>query len=152
MRNSGGAEMRILSAINMAQMDILGQASGQPLYRLVGGKTRPRVKVYNTVTDYWSINNTRMGPDTEEIVRFLLNRGIKGMKIYPFNTGGSFITLPEIERGVEWLRQIREAAGNEMEIMIDCWGRFDLAGAQRIAKAIEPFEVLYMEDAMLMNN
>ena len=73
--------MRILSAINMAQMDILGQASGLPLYRLIGGKTRPSVKVYNTTTNYWAINETRMGPDTEKIVRFLLDRGIKAMKM-----------------------------------------------------------------------
>ena len=51
MRNAGGADMRIISAVNMAQLDILGQASGLPLYRLLGGKTRTGVKVYNTTTD-----------------------------------------------------------------------------------------------------
>ena len=64
MRNAGGSDMRILSAINMAQLDVLGQSTGLPLYRLLGGKTRAKVKVYNTVTDYWAINNTKMGPDT----------------------------------------------------------------------------------------
>jgi len=57
MRNAGGADMRILSAINMAQLDILGKSVGVPAYRLLGGKTRSRIKVYNTTTDYWAINN-----------------------------------------------------------------------------------------------
>ncbi|MFC4873356.1 mandelate racemase/muconate lactonizing enzyme family protein [Negadavirga shengliensis] len=153
MRNAGGADMRILSAINMAQMDILGKATGQPLYRLLGGKSRERVKVYNTVTDYWAINNMKMSRNTAEIVKFLMEKGIHGMKIYPFdNSSGSYITNREIEKGLDWIRGIRDTAGNEMDICVDCWGRFDLASAKRIAKALEPFDILYMEDAMLMNN
>jgi len=152
MRNAGGADMRIISAINMAQLDILGQASGLPLYRLLGGKTRPEVKVYNTTTDYWAINNMKMGPDTEKIVRFLLDRGIKAMKIYPFRAEGPYITAKEIEEGVGWVRKIREVAGHEMDICVDCWGRFDLPGAQRIARALEPYDILYLEDVMLPNN
>ena len=152
MRNAGGADMRMLSAVNMAQMDILGQASGLPLYRLLGGKTRSRVKVYNTTTDYWAIDNTKMGPDTAKIVSFLLDRGITAMKIYPFNTKGPYITASEIERGINWLREIRNTAGNAMDICVDCWGRFDLPSAQRIARALEPYNILYLEDVMLMNN
>jgi L-alanine-DL-glutamate epimerase-like enolase superfamily enzyme len=93
-----------------------------------------------------------MGQDTEEIVRFLLERGIKAMKIYPFHAGGPYITDAEIESGLDWIRKIRAIAGNEMDICVDCWGRFDLPGAQRIAKALEPFNILYLEDVMLMNN
>jgi L-alanine-DL-glutamate epimerase-like enolase superfamily enzyme len=144
--------MRILSAVNMAQMDILGKASGLPLYRLLGGKTRSKVKVYNTTTDYWAINNMKMGPDTVSIVRFLLDRSITCMKIYPFHTTGPYITAEEIETGMEWIRQIRDTAGYDMDICVDCWGRFDLPGAQRIARALEPYGILYLEDVMLMNN
>ncbi len=152
MRNAGGADMRIISAINMAQLDILGQASELPLYRLIGGKTRNNVKVYNTTTDYWAINNMKMGPDTEAIVRFLMERGIQAMKIYPFHAQGPYISAKEIDSGLEWIRDIREVAGNEMDICVDCWGRFDLPGAQRIARALEPYNILYLEDVMLMNN
>jgi L-alanine-DL-glutamate epimerase-like enolase superfamily enzyme len=152
MRNAGGSEMHIQSAINMALLDILGKSSGLPLYRLLGGKTRDKVKVYNTVTDYWAINNTKMGPDTEKIVTFLLDRGITAMKIYPFNTEGGFISSEEIDKGVSWLKQIEKTAGRRMEILIDGWGGCDLPGAERVIRACEPFNVIHIEDILIPNS
>jgi L-alanine-DL-glutamate epimerase-like enolase superfamily enzyme len=152
MRGAGGAEMRALSAINMAQLDILGQAAGLPLYRLLGGKTRPRVRVYNTTTDYWAINNMKMGPDTSRIVQFLLERGTTAMKIYPFSAPDNYISNAALERGLAWIREIRDKAGSKMDIAVDCWGRFDFTSALRIAKALEPYNILYLEDAMISSN
>ncbi len=149
MRNAGGSEMHMLSAIDMALMDILGKSTGLPLYRLLGGKTRDKVKIYNTTTDYWAINNMKMGKDTREIVNFLLEKGITGMKIYPFSTRGNTITTAEIERGIDWLRQIDETAGKKMDILIDGWGACDLPGAERVIKACEPFNVIHIEDILL---
>jgi galactonate dehydratase len=152
MRNAGGADMRILSAVNMAQLDILGQAAGLPLYRLLGGKTRSRVRVYNTTTDYWAINGMKMGPDTLAIARFLLDRGITAMKIYPFAARDNYLSNQALEQGLKWIRDIRDEFGTRMDICVDCWGRFDLPSAIRIAKALEPYGIMYLEDAMLMNN
>lgn len=149
MRNAGGSEMHILSAIDMALLDIMGKSAGLPLYMLLGGKTRAKVKIYNTVTDYWAINNMKMGPDTEKIVEFLLDRGITAMKIYPFRTGGGFIPTDEIEKGVGWLKQIDATAGRKMEILIDGWGGCDLPGAQRVLKACEPYNVIHAEDMII---
>ena len=152
MRNAGGAEIRTLSAINMAQLDILGQASGLPLYRLLGGKTRPRVRVYNTTTDYWAINDMKMGRDTMKIVQFLLDRGTTAMKIYPFSAQDNYISNQALDRGLGWIREIRDKVGNQMDIAVDCWARFDFASAERIAKAIEPYNIMYLEDVMLSSN
>ena len=152
MRNAGGADMRVLSAINMAQLDILGQTSGLPLYRLLGGRTRPRVRVYNTTTDYWAINEMKMGRDTMKIVQFLLDRGTTAMKIYPFSAPDNYISNEALERGLSWIREIRDKVGNQMDIAVDCWSRFDFASARRIAKALEPYNILYLEDAMLSSN
>lgn len=152
MRNAGGADMRILSAINMAQLDILGQAAELPLYRLLGGRTRRQVRVYNTTTDYWAINEMKMGPDTMKNVRFLLDRGVTAMKIYPFSGRDNYISNEALEEGMGWIREIRDNVGGKMDICVDCWGRFDLPSAQRIARALEPYNIMYLEDAMLMNN
>jgi L-alanine-DL-glutamate epimerase-like enolase superfamily enzyme len=93
-----------------------------------------------------------MGPDTQKIVDFLMERGITAMKIYPFEGRGDYISSAEIERGLRWIRDIREHVGTEMDICVDCWGRWNLPSAQRIAKALEPFGVLYLEDVMLPNS
>jgi len=152
MRNAGGADMRILSAVNMAQLDLLGQAAGLPLYRLLGGKTRERVRVYNTTTDYWAIHNMKMGPDTAKITDFLLERGVTAMKIYPFSAPDQYLSNAALDRGMAWIKEIRDRAGHRMDICVDCWGRFDFPSALRIAKALEPYNIMYLEDAMLMNN
>ena len=152
MRNAGGADMRVLSAINMAQWDILGQASGLPLYRLLGGKTRSRVRVYNTTTDYWAINNMRMGKDTMKIVEFLLERGITAMKIYPFEGSEQYLSNQSLDEGMRWIREIRDQVGTKMDICVDCWGRFDFPSALRIARALEPYNIMYLEDVMLTHN
>jgi len=57
---TGGAEMRIISAINIAQWDLLGKALGAPVYRLLGGKAQQKLRVYNTYTGGWTINHWRM--------------------------------------------------------------------------------------------
>jgi galactonate dehydratase len=152
MRNAGGSEMHILSAVDMALLDILGKSTGLPLYRLVGGKTRSKIKVYNTTTDYWSINDMKMGVDTEKIVTFLLDRGITAMKIYPFSTTGTFISPSDIEKGVGWLKQIEKTAGKKMEILIDGWGGCDVPSAERVIKACEPFNVIHIEDILIPNS
>src|SRR5262249_3590548 len=125
---------------------------GLPLYRLLGGRTRQRVRVYNTTTDYWAINEMKMGRDTMKIVQFLLDRGTTAMKIYPFTAPDNYLSNQALEQGLGWIREIRDKVGNRMDIAVDCWGRFDFASARRIAKALEPYNILYLEDAMISSN
>ncbi|MFC1650507.1 mandelate racemase/muconate lactonizing enzyme family protein [Candidatus Latescibacterota bacterium] len=154
MRGAGGADMRILSAINIAQWDILGKALEAPIYSLLGGKSQEKLRVYNTYLDDWSpINNWKMDKDLDKIVKFLLDRGIKGIKIYPFMVGdGNYISPADLDKELRWLRGIRDIAGNEMDIVLDIWGHWNLPSAMKICKACEPFNPLYVEDIMLMSN
>jgi L-alanine-DL-glutamate epimerase-like enolase superfamily enzyme len=74
------------------------------------------------------------------------------MKIYPFSAPDNYISNQALDRGLGWIREIRDKVGNQMDIAVDCWARFDLTSAERIAKALEPYNIMYLEDAMLSSN
>jgi galactonate dehydratase len=153
----GGAEMRVLSAINIAQWDILGKALGAPVYRLLGGKAQQKLRVYNTYTRGWTINGWQMDTDAEKVVRFLRDRGINAIKFYPFDpisrrNGGTYISPAEIERALDPIKLIRDKFGDDMEIAIDINAQWNLTCALRIARALEPYKIMWLEDVLYQGN
>lgn len=154
----GGAEMRILSAVNIAQWDILGKACGLPVYSLLGGKAQQRLRVYNTYVDDWShIQGWRMHTDTENIVNFLLDIGVKGIKILPYDfiasqNNGSYISPAQVEECLDWIKRINDAAGNDMDIGIEFHSKWNLPCALRIAESLEPYNIMFLEDMLMPDN
>jgi galactonate dehydratase len=165
-----GAEMRALSALDIALWDVLGQKSGQPIFNLLGGMVRDSIPIYNTCVD------TEVHKDGEaflnrpaELARDLLSEGIQAMKIWPWDRfapslkstaisgpagysaigpSGSFISARDLDTGLNIVKAIRDAVGKEIEIIIEGHSRWDLNCAIRIGKALEPYDVLWMEDMM----
>ena len=156
----GGAETRMLTAINIAQWDILGKASGLPLYKLLGGKAQEKLLVYNTMNG-WTINGMREHDYPEKITEFLLGRGIKAIKLYPYDRGpvnafarhgGTFISQSDLKKSLEPIQRIRKAAGDEMEIALDLSSKWNLPCSLQIAHSLEPYGIMYFEDPMLPDN
>lgn len=156
-----GAELRALSAIDLALWDVLGQHYGVPLYHLLGGRVRERVPTYNTcigtpvVDDYAAWHD--QGRDAGDLARSLLADGITAMKIWPFDpyserSHGQYISLADIEAGLRPIKQIRAAVGDRMEIGVECHFRWNRASAERIARALEPYNILFMEDPIAAVN
>src|ERR671921_130059 len=110
---SSGAETRGNSAIDIALWDLFGKATGQPVYQLLGGPCRERIRTYNTCAGYryvresprqevsnWGLQKGRLQKDesegpyedldaflhrADELAEDLLSQGITGMKIWPFD-------------------------------------------------------------------
>ena len=175
-----GAEMRAISAIDIALWDLLGQYTQQPIYNLLGGRNRETVTVYNTCVgygkypDYNAWTEGRAG----ELAQDLLTQGIKAMKIWPFDqfgttlagpsqprgkvflwgqetaagTLGHFISDQELKMGVTVLEDIRRATDGAMAVAIEGHARWDLPAATRIAHAIEPYNILWLEEIMPPDN
>lgn len=152
-----GAELRALSAVEIALWDILGQHYGVPLYHLLGGRVRDKVPTYNTcigtpdVDDYAAWHDPTR--DAGDLARSLLDDGVRAMKIWPFDpyserTHGQYISLADVEAGLRPIKQIRAAVGERMEIGVECHFRWNRASAERIVRALEPYNILFLEDAL----
>ena len=156
----GGADSRMLTAINIAQWDILGKATGMPVYKLLGGKAQEKLIVYNTMNG-WPINGMREHTHPEQLAEFLLKRGIKAIKIYPYDRGpinalarhgGTFITQKELKQSLDPIQRIRKSVGDEMEIALDLSSRWNLPCSLQIAHSLEPYGIMWIEDPMLPDN
>jgi L-alanine-DL-glutamate epimerase-like enolase superfamily enzyme len=149
-----GAEIRALSAFEIALWDIMGKHYGAPLCHLLGGKVRNQIPTYNTCIGFGPIQDYQQWHDDAGVLaQSLLADGIHAMKIWPFDpfsesSFGQYITLAQIEAGLKPVRQIREAVGDAMEIGIECHFRWNRASIERIARALEPYNILFIEDVM----
>ncbi len=178
--SSSGAEMRGLSAVDIALWDILGQATGQPVHQLLGGLSRERIRTYNTCAGYryvrkesgqstqnWGLDAEHApGPyedldgflhRADELAESLLEQGITGMKIWPFDahaeaSNGTYISGPDLDRALEPFARIRGAVGNRMDIMVEFHSLWNLPTAKRIMAALEEFDPYWFEDPIKMNN
>ncbi|WP_018922018.1 mandelate racemase/muconate lactonizing enzyme family protein [Salsuginibacillus kocurii] len=153
-----GTELRALSAIDIALWDILGKVSKQPLYRLLGGASREQIKVYNTSVGYMENNDRdRFIEEPEKLAEELLEQGISVMKIWPFDelsveSQGNYISPSLLKKGIEPFKKIRQEFGTEMELILEGHGRWNLTSATRIAKELEEYELLWLEDLMPVHN
>lgn len=150
-----GAELRALSAVEVALWDLMGKAYNAPLYHLLGGRVRDSVPTYNTCigTPGWDDYRPWHDPDGNAgaLAHSLLADGIPAMKIWPFDpfserSLGQHITPAEIDAGLRPIRQIRQAVGTQMEIGLEFHFRWNRASAERIARALEPYDILFLED------
>ena len=87
-----GAEMRAISAVDIALWDLFGKATGQPIYKLLGGASRQSIRIYNTCYDRVDFNR-----EPAQLARELLASNVRAMKIWPFDpiakeTGGNHIS------------------------------------------------------------
>jgi galactonate dehydratase len=148
-----GAELRAISAIDIALWDLLGKHTGQPVYQLLGGKSRDTIRTYNTCYDHvFDFNH-----DADKLARDLLSQGIAAMKIWPFDAmalqnGGQFISAAQVESCLRPVRKIRDAVGDEMELAMEFHGYWNLPSAIRIAQALEPYRILWLEEMLPQDN
>ncbi|AQG79116.1 mandelate racemase/muconate lactonizing enzyme family protein [Spirosoma montaniterrae] len=151
---AGGAEIRAQSALDLALWDLLGKSLNAPVYRLLGGLANPAVRLYNTCFPHKHSFLT----DPDKIMREVRDGyGVKAIKIWPFDGAaqrnrGQFITHAELEEALKPVRILRDAFGDDIDILIELHSYWNLTAGIRIAKALEPYRPMWLEDMLMPGN
>ena len=145
--SGGPVTTSAISAIDLALWDIKGKALKVPVYELLGGKSHDKIRMY---ANGWLRNgNTPEG--IVEGVKRVVDQGYTALKLYPFG-GEQVAKIDRIEHGVALVEATRQAAGPQTEIGIDIRARLNIWSARRVAQALEPFNIAWMEEPILWDN
>jgi len=134
-----GYMMMAISAVDIALWDIRGKAAGLPVYRLLGGPTRERVPAYASCLG--------MSLDPVQVrakARALKDEGFVAQKWF-FRYGPSS-GRGAIEKNLELVRTLREAVGDDVDLMFDAWLGWDIPFAVEMGQRMRPYHPRWLEE------
>ena len=139
-----GAGISALTGIEIALWDLAGKAQGVPVYRLLGGKFRDRVRLYvdSAHTDY----KERAAEVKEKgftAIKFDLDDTRNPHKMDLWNWS---VTPDELKSIVDIAFEIREGIGSSLDLAMDLHGRYDATAGLKIAQALEPLDLMWLEE------
>ncbi len=144
----GAVLMSALSAVDTALWDILGKSLNVPVYQLLGGKANDKVRIY--------VNGWFAGAKTPrefaEKAKTAVKRGITAMKWDPFGKAYLEISNKDLNTALECVGAVREAVGNDIDLLIEGHGRFNISTGIKIAKELEQFRPMWFEEPVPPDN
>ncbi|MEZ4859743.1 MAG: mandelate racemase/muconate lactonizing enzyme family protein [Caldilineaceae bacterium] len=131
-----------VSGIEQALWDVVGKATGQPVYNLLGGKCRDKIRVY---ANGWGGGGT---PDEAAArAKAVVARGFTALKFDPFpNPWRAYIDHAQEDEAVAKVAAVREAVGPEVEILVEVHRRLAPMHAIRVARRLEPYRPFWYEE------
>jgi len=145
----GGQYVTAMTGIEIALWDLAGKALELPVYQLLGGKFRDRVRIYCD-----SDMDDPMSQEADRKIAWIKSSGFTAMKIdideakdpARFDAVNWTASNGEIDRMVNWVDHIRSAIPKEMDLAVDMHGRYDATTGKRVAIALEPYRLLWLEE------
>ncbi len=135
----------IISGLEMALWDIKGKAFGVPVYELLGGAARDRIKVYS-----WIGGDRPSDVGAGALDR--LNKGFTAVKMNATDELHYVDSYEKVQAVVDRVASIRETCGDKMAIGVDFHGRVHKPMAKVLAKALEPYHLMFIEEPVLPEN
>jgi L-alanine-DL-glutamate epimerase-like enolase superfamily enzyme len=136
-----GIGMVAISAVDIALWDLLGKSAKQPVYRLLGGRTKDRIPVYAS-----RLYSVELGELAEEATRYK-REGYQAMKLR-FGWGpadGAY----GMQRNLNLVQTVREAVGEGIDVMADAYMGWTLDYAKRMLPLLEPFHLRWLEEPVI---
>lgn len=131
-----------VSAVDIALWDIKAKAAGVPVYEMLGGKANDSVRMYANV---WFAGAKTPEEFAAAAVK-AKSMGITALKWDPFGKAYRYMDSAEFRRSIEIVEAVRGAVGNDVDLLIEAHGRFDIATGIKIANALKPFEPYFLEE------
>lgn len=145
---AGELVMTGIALIEIACWDIMGQALGQPVYRLLGGAVREKIKAY---ANGW-YTAARTPEEFHAAAQRAIAKGYRALKFDPFGGGFYELERSEKQRIVALVEAVRDAVGPDVEILIEMHGRFNPATAVEMARELAPFRPSWFEEPVPPEN
>ncbi|WP_307502123.1 mandelate racemase/muconate lactonizing enzyme family protein [Clavibacter sp. B3I6] len=131
-----------LSALETALWDISARELGVPVHRMLGGQVRDRVRAY---ANGW-FSGISAPEDLAAAAVATVATGFRGLKWDPFEAAERHATDRDIDRMLESVAAVRDAVGGDVELFIEGHGRFDVPTAIRIARRLERYDPVFLEE------
>lgn len=137
-----------ISLVEVACWDIVGQAANLPVYQLLGGAVRDRIKAY---ANAW-YKVPRTPEDFAQAAKAAVAKGYQALKFDPFGSGYYEMERQERLHCVSLVEAVRAAVGPNVELLVEMHGRFTPATAIRVARELEPFDPSWVEEPVPADN
>jgi galactonate dehydratase len=144
----GPATGAAISAIDMALWDIKGKAYRAPVYQLLGGLARTKVRVYGHVGGNTAEEAARQA--TQRVARGIT--AIRFRALHSYDAAGLHDHKLAVQQQIEYLAAIRKAVGDDVDLILECHGRYDPEWAIELARRAEPYRPFMIEDPIRHEN
>lgn len=145
---AGEIVMTTMALVEMACWDIVGKALNQPVYRLLGGAVRDRIKAY--ANGWYTVERT---PDEfHEAAKAVVEKGYRALKFDPFGAGFYELDYAEKHRVIALVEAVRDAVGPEVDILIEMHGRFNPVTAVEMTRELARFRPGWVEEPVPPEN
>lgn len=145
---AGEIAMSAIATVEMACWDIVGKALGQPVYKLLGGAVRDKIKAY--ANGWYTVERTP--EEFHAAAKRVVEKGYRALKFDPFGAGFYELDLAEKARTIELVEAVRDAVGPDVEILIEMHGRFNPVTAVEMSRELERFKPSWVEEPVPPEN